>query len=126
MAVRFLSPEWVAAVRDGLAASPEFLDAIKGTRARVQQVVRTDDGEVRYWIEFTGDGFEMGEGPVDRPSVTVTSDYATAAALAKGELSPMAAFFGGKVEVTNMMTAMGLQGGLSKFGSVVKAIDTEF
>jgi putative sterol carrier protein len=126
MAVKFLSPEWVAAVRDGLAASPEFLDAIKGTRGRVQQVVHTDGEDILYWVEFTGTGFEMGEGPVERPTVTVTSDYATAGALASGQLSPMAAFMSGKVDVSNMMTAMGLQGALSKFGSVVKSIDTEF
>jgi len=68
----------------------------------------------------------MGTGEIESPNITLTSDYETAAALAKGELSPMAAFMGGKVQISNMMAAMGLQGPLSEFGKVVKSISAEF
>jgi putative sterol carrier protein len=38
----------------------------------------------------------------------------------------MAAFMSGKIEVSNVMSAMGLQGALSSAGAVIKDIDTEY
>lgn len=126
MAAKFLSEEWVQAVKDGLDASAEFKEALKGNSGRVLQVVTSDGDDIMYWIEFTGDGFNMGSGSIDSPTVTVTASYETAAGIAKGDISPMAAFMSGKVDVSNVMAAMGLQGVLGKFGAVVKSIDTEY
>lgn len=125
--MRFLSDEWVAAVAQALTDNEAVREAARGTHARVQQIVTKDGEELSYWIEIDDGEVRMGTGAPDTsPNVTLRSDYDTAAALAKGELSPMAAFMSGKVEISNMMAAMGLQGPLSEFGRVVRAIPAEF
>lgn len=124
--MQFLSDEWVAAVAEALNESEAVQAATKRTHARVRQIVTKGDATLSYWVELDDGVVRMGTGEIESPSITLTSDYETAAALAKGELSPMAAFMGGKVQISNMMTAMGLQGPLSEFGKVVKSIPAEF
>lgn len=126
MPAEFLSEEWVKAVEAGLGSNDGFRSATKGQHARIQQVVTTDDEEVGYWIRIDDGEVEMGSGRIDDASITITADRDTAVALAKGELSATAAFMAGRVEVSNIMSAMGLQGALSQFGAVVKAVDTEY
>lgn len=126
MAVKFLSEEWVAALNSNIQASDEIRAAVKGKNGRVQQVVNTDDGPILYWVSFDDGEVDMGLGNVDDATITVTTTYETAAAMAQGELSPTAAFMSGKVDVSNVMAAMGLQGVLSRFGDAVKAIEAEY
>ena len=126
MAIRFLSEEWAQAVKDGLNANEAFRSASKGSRALIQQVVTKGDDDLSYWMEIDNGTAEVGTGRAEKPSLTITSSYETAEALAKGELSPMAAFMSGKIEVSNVMSAMGLQGALSSAGAVIKDIDTEY
>lgn len=126
MAIRFLSEEWAQAVKDGLNANEAFRSASKGSRALIQQVVTKGDDDLSYWMEIDNGVVEVGTGRAEKPSLTITSTYETAEALAKGELSPMAAFMSGKIEVSNVMSAMGLQGALSSAGAVIKDIDTEY
>lgn len=126
MAVKFLSEEWVAALNSNIQASDEIREAVKGKNGRVQQVVNTDDGPILYWVSFDDGEVHMGLGKVDDATITVTTTYETAAAMAQGELSPTAAFMSGKVDVSNVMAAMGLQGVLSRFGDAVKAIEAEY
>jgi len=126
VAIRFLSEEWAQAVKDGLNANEAFRSASKGSRALIQQVVTKGDDDLSYWMEIDNGTAEVGTGRAEKPSLTITSSYETAEALAKGELSPMAAFMSGKIEVSNVMSAMGLQGALSSAGAVIKDIDTEY
>jgi len=126
VAIRFLSEEWAQAVKDGLNANEAFRSASKGSRALIQQVVTKGDDDLSYWMEIDNGVVEVGTGRAEKPSLTITSTYETAEALAKGELSPMAAFMSGKIEVSNVMSAMGLQGALSSAGAVIKDIDTEY
>jgi len=126
VAIRFLSEEWAQAVKDGLNANEAFRSASKGSRALIQQVVTKGDDDLSYWMEIDNGVVEVGTGRAEKPSLTITSSYETAEALAKGELSPMAAFMSGKIEVSNVMSAMGLQGALSSAGAVIKDIDTEY
>ena len=126
MAIRFLSEEWAQAVRDGLNANETFVSACKGSRARIQQIVTRGDDDVSYWLEIDNGTVSVGTGRIEDPSLTIISSYETAEAMAKGELSPMAAFMSGKIEVSNVMAAMGLQGALSSAGAVIKDIDTEY
>lgn len=126
MAIRFLSEEWAQVVKDGLNASEAFRDASKGSRALIQQVVTKGGEDVSYWLRIDNGTVDVGTGRAEKPSLTITSSYETAEALAKGDLSPMAAFMSGKIEVSNVMSAMGLQGALSSAGAVIKDIDTEY
>jgi putative sterol carrier protein len=126
VSVKFLSEDWTRAVKEGLNSDEEFRKAAGTQRARIQQVIMSDEGDLRYWIELADGAVDVGTGPIDDPTVTVTSDYETAEELAKGELSVTSAFLGGRVRVTNVMSAMGLQGVLVRFGAVVKELDTEY
>jgi putative sterol carrier protein len=126
MAIRFLSDEWAAAVKEGLSANDDFKGASKGSRARIQQVVTTGDEDLSYWVVIDDGSGDAGTGRIEAPSLTITSSYETAEALAKGELSPMAAFIAGKIEVSSVMAAMGLQGALAAVGAIIKDIDTEY
>ena len=127
MAVKFLSEEWVRAVRDGLSASDGFKEVTANQRSRIQQIVMTEESDdIRYWIVLDEGAVDMGLGPTNDADVTITSDYETAVALAKGELSATNAYFGGRVRITNVMSAMPLLGALSKYGEVVHSIETEY
>ncbi len=126
MAIRFLSEEWAQAVKDGLNASEAFREACKGSRALIQQVVTKGEEDVSYWLRIDNGTVDVGTGRAEKPSLTITSSYETTEALAKGDLSPMVAFMSGKIEVSNVLSAMGLQGALSSAGAVIKDIDTEY
>lgn len=127
MAVKFLSEEWVRAVRDGLSVSDGFKEVTASQRSRIQQIVMTEEGDdIRYWIVLDEGAVDMGLGPTNDADVTIMSDYETAVALAKGELSATNAYFGGRVRITNVMSAMSLLGALSKYGEVVRSIETEY
>lgn len=126
MAVKFLSPEWLEILRAGLQGSEEVRAAAKGKEGRIQQVVNTEGDPIFYWVSFSDGDTDVGMGPIDDATVTVTTSYETAAALARGEISPTAAFMNGKVDVTNLMAAMAFQGALGKFADLIRDIDTEY
>src|SRR5262245_41695047 len=119
--MRFLSEEWALAITDGLNASEEFSQAAAKTSTVIQQVVtEAPEGELRYWLRFeAGEAtLEMGDNP--DAEITITQSYATAVALAKGELNPISAYMGGQIQVSNVMKAMGLQGPLQALAPVVR------
>ncbi|MCJ7832429.1 MAG: SCP2 sterol-binding domain-containing protein [Actinobacteria bacterium] len=126
MAVKFLSEEWLAALKAGLQASDEVSAAAKGKEGIIQQVVTTDGEPIYYWVSFSDGQTDMGLGQIEGATITVTATYEVAAALAQDELSATAAFMSGKVDVTNLMAAMGFQGALGKFGELIREIDAEY
>ena len=126
LSVKFLSPEWAQALKDHLNGDEAFAKAIAGKTAKVQQVINTTEGETRYWLALDGGKVDMGVGDVDAADATVTQDYATAVALAKGELNPVSAFMAGKIKLTNLGFLMQLQGALVQLGESMRAIDTEY
>jgi putative sterol carrier protein len=125
--MQFLSEEWTEAVKNAVASSEEFKAATASQHVRIQQVVTMPDGsETRYWMTIDGGDVDMGTGGVDNADATISQDYDTAVALSKGELSPTAAFMGGKVKVDGLMKVMGLQGAMGLLGSLVKGIPVEY
>ena len=125
--MRFLSPEWAEAVKEAANASESFKKAAASTNVKVQQVV-TDapDGDVTYWLAIADGTLDVGVGPIDDPTTTITQSYETAAQLARGELSPVAAYMSGKVQVTNLMKVMNLQGVFTELGPIVRDLPAEF
>jgi len=126
MAVKFLSQEWLEALKAGLQASDEVSAAAKGKEGRILQVVNTDGDPIFYWVAFSDGEVEVGMGQIQDATATVTTTYEVAASLAQGDLSPTAAFMSGKVDVSNLMAAMSFQGVLGKFADVIQEIDTEY
>ena len=98
--VRFLSPEWLAHMNAATAGtSPAASLSVH------QRVTGGPDGDVDYTVRVA-DGrirFEPGAGPAD---VELVCDYATAAAISQGELSPASAFAAGRLRIGGSVSAL--------------------
>jgi hypothetical protein len=94
----FLSPEWLAELGDAAVRMtvPEAVDELI-----VEQVVRDgpSGSEVRYSVRFTDGQACVVPGAADDPDVRVITDYETAAALQRGELSAQAALVAGRARL---------------------------
>jgi putative sterol carrier protein len=126
--VKFLSEEWASAVQDALNSSEQFKGSAGSTSAKVQQVVTTPEGEVRYWFKLDGGQVKLGVGEIDEAAdATITQDYDTAAALSKNELTGTAAYMSGKLRVSgDLMKLMQLQGAMGAMPAALKDLDVEY
>jgi len=125
--IKFLSEEWVKAVTDAVNASEEFKQAAAGKSVKVQNVVSTPDGEIKYWFTVQDGETEMGLGETADAEATLASDYDTAAALTKGELNATSAYMSGKLKIQgDLMKLMGLQGVFNALPQVFKQLDVEY
>jgi putative sterol carrier protein len=107
---RFLSDEWLAELTGALASDDQVSLAASGIHLTVQQVVVGPNGsETRYSTRVDDGRVELSPGGVDDADVTITEDYDTAAALARGETTPQDAILAGKVRVGGDLGAL-LQG----------------
>lgn len=92
----FLSPEWIGE----LGASAESVRVSLDLHLVVEQIVSDrDSSEVSYVIEITSGRVLVRPGRTDDADITFTQDRATAAAIARGELSAQAAFMAGRLRV---------------------------
>ncbi len=101
---RFLSAEWVAALDERLSALalPGRSDA---TLTLEYVVVGTPNGERAYTIVL-GPEPAARAGRVDAPDVSFTTDYETAARIARGETAAQAAFMTGRLRVHGDVTRL--------------------
>ncbi|HEX3621369.1 MAG TPA: hypothetical protein VHT97_03540 [Acidimicrobiales bacterium] len=100
--MRFLSSEWLERLAAAVAAAPP-----PGTPAVSihQRVTGGPDGDVEYTLRL-GNGaatVEPGPGAAD---VEVVQDYATAAAISRGVLSPAAAFAAGRLHLVGPVSSL--------------------
>ena len=98
--MRFLSPEWLDRMQSATAeASPDATVSVH------QRVTGGPDGDVEYTLRVAGGRvtFEPGPGAAD---VELVSDYDTAAAISRGELSPAKAFAAGRLHVQGSVTSL--------------------
>jgi len=127
VSMRFLSPEWVDALKAAVNDSAEFKEAAANQSARIQQAITTSDGQTRYWTTIADGAIDMGMGDLDGPDATITQSYDTAVALARRELSPVTAFMMGKIKVDgNMGLLLGLAGALGKLADAMASLDVEY
>ena len=127
MSVKFLSEEWAEALKTELNGSEAFRQAAAGKHATIQQVISGDGADTPYWIRIEDGAIDLGVGDVEGEDATITQSYASAAALAKGELSPVTAFMTGKLKIAgNMGLILGLQGALAQLPAAMASINTEF
>ena len=127
MSVKFLSEEWAAALKKELNDNQAFRQAAADKQATIQQVITNDGVETRYWITIADGEIDLGVGEVEGEDAMITQSYDSAAALARGELSPVTAFMTGKLKVTgNMGLILGLQGALAQLPAAMAEIDVEY
>jgi len=123
----FLSPGWAEALTQAVNGDGEFAAAAGSQRARIQQIITTDEGEKRYWTTIEDGTIAMGMGDLDGPDATIRQSYDTAVALAKRELSPVTGFMMGKIKVEgNMGMLMGLAGALGKLADAMARLDVQY
>lgn len=102
----FLSDGWF----DEMTAAAERARPPRGVRIVLQQVItpggdggEAEDGdgdeERSYALRVAGGQVELVRGRFPGADVTFTQDRATAAAIARGELSAQLAFLGGRLRV---------------------------
>ena len=127
MSVKFLSDGWAEALKLELNQSDAFRQAAAGQKATIQQVITGGDGDTHYWITIADGQIDLGVGDVEGEDATITQSYDSAAALAKGELSPITAFMTGKLKIGgNMGLILGLQGALAQLPAAMAKIDVEY
>jgi SCP-2 sterol transfer family len=110
MAHRFLSDEWIDAVR--AIRQRHAADAAPiPTAVRINLVVNDGpfgDGPITSYVDTTSGELVMEQGQLDDPDVTVTTDYETAKSLflASDPATGMQAFMAGKLVVQGDMTKL--------------------
>ena len=97
---RYLSGGWFETL-ERYGARPGGQDACV-----VRHVVTgTPEGEVRYQVVVGDDGARVRRDDAGEADLTFTSDYRTAAAITRGELSTESALLAGKVRVAGNVAA---------------------
>jgi predicted lipid carrier protein YhbT len=103
--VRFLSPQWLAELAE--VARGVVVEEDGGPGVVLQQVVTgTADGEVRYVVRVTDGRLAVRPGEDTSADVTLTTDWLTAVAMARGELGAQDAFMAGRLRVGGDLTAL--------------------
>jgi SCP-2 sterol transfer family len=98
--VRYLSPDWIGAAGRALAADDRLGAALAGVTLTVEQVVAGGpDGDVTWHLAIADGKVALGAGPAPRADLRLSTDYATAAQVAAGELAAQRAFVEGRLRV---------------------------
>lgn len=127
MALAFLSDPWLEEVQTRLNASEVFRAKAAGYEATIQQVVPSPAGDQRYWMRIADGKVSVGRGDAAEPDITIVQDLATAVALSKRELNPVAAFMTGRLKVTgNMGLLMKLQSAVAELPAAMAEVEVEY
>lgn len=98
--VRYLSLDWIDALGDEVAASPELAAAAAEHTIGVTQVVTGGpEGIVVYHLQVGEGAARFGAGPADPEDVRFEQDWDTAVAVATGELNAQQAFITGRIRL---------------------------
>jgi hypothetical protein len=99
--VRYLSLDWIDALRVEVAKSAALAELCADHSIGVTQVVtESPEGIVIYHLQVSADGATFGAGPAEPEDVKFEQDWETAVAVATGKLNPQAAFLSGSIRLT--------------------------
>lgn len=124
----FLSDDHFSAAQAALDADAGFQNAIANVELGVQfEVSGGPNGDLTYFLDIVDGAARTAKGPLDDADVTVSSDYATSMAIAKGELNVQMAFMTGKIKVGgNMAKIMMHQGVINDYARVLSGLDVQY
>ena len=117
--VRYLGLAWIRELTREVAESASLSELATEHRVGVTQVV-TDgpEGDVTYHLQVGDGAASFGAGPADPEHVRMQQDWATAVAVATGELNAQEAFITGRIRL------FGDQQALMRTQPVFAALDT--
>ena len=120
--VRFLSPEWIAA----LDAAAREATVPAGVQLTIQQVVTDDgggDGDVSYHLVLDDGRLQVLPGLAAAADVTLVQTREVAAALSRGELNAQQALEAGRLKLRGDIGHLGREGrALSAMEDVFAAV----
>jgi hypothetical protein len=121
----FLSDEWIRALGDAARAGAG--DVLDGEQLVVEPVVRAvpGRGEVRYRVtcDETVRAVAIASPADASPDVRIETDYATAAAVARGELNAQTALADGRLAVAGDIAQLARHAtALAKLGDLFAAV----
>lgn len=98
--IRYLSLDWINELSGEVASSEQLREIADVHRINVTQVVSNGpEGDVTYHL-LVGDGqAQFGAGPAEHEDVRMEQDWATAVAVATGELNAQEAFVSGQIRL---------------------------
>jgi putative sterol carrier protein len=98
--VRYLSLAWIRELGREVGASETLAELARDHRIGVTQVV-TDgpEGDVTYHLQVGGGTAAFGAGRADPEDLAMEQDWATAVAVATGELNAQEAFITGRIRL---------------------------
>ena len=117
--VRFLSPEWIAA----LDAAAREATVPGSVRLTIQQVVTDggdDEGDVRYHLVVDEGRLHVRAGEAEAADVTLVQTRDVAAALSRGELNAQQALESGRLKLRGDI------GHLAREGRALAAMEDVF
>lgn len=99
--VRYLSLAWLDALSDEVGSSSRLAALAQDHRIGVTQVVTGGpEGNVTYHLRLGDGSATFGPGPADDEDVRMEQSWATATAVATGELNAQEAFIKGLIRLT--------------------------
>lgn len=111
----FLTPEWIEQLAKRASASSRRTPGPAGHAPASSvtlrmQVTGGPDGDVEYHVTFNGSGATITAGPPETgrgAHVVVVQDYATAADISRGDLTPASAFASGRMRLGGQVGMIG-------------------
>jgi putative sterol carrier protein len=117
--VRFLTPEWIAALDAAAKEAPDLVP--RGVRLTIQQIVTGDDGgDVRYHLVVDDGRLRVHPGEAEAADVTLVQSREVAAALSRGELNAQQALEAGRLKLRGDI------GHLARQGKALTAVEDVF
>jgi len=117
----FLSDTWIASLDDVGRRVPVAVGRSYVFEQRVRDV--PGRGEVRYRVEVSPEGLRVRPGAAERPDVTLSTDYAVAVALARGETTAQHVLAAGRLRVGGDVGALvEVSAALRRLGELFDAV----
>jgi SCP-2 sterol transfer family len=105
--VRYLSLDWIDALRAEVAGSDMLIGVAEGRRVGITQVVTGGpEGDVTYHLQLADGVAEFGSGPADPEDVRFVQPWDTAVAVATGSMNAQQAFLGGHIALSGDRQAL--------------------